>query len=283
VAVLLNVTEDHLDRYPTMASYAAAKARIFIAQTGDDAAVVNGDDALSLSLARAGRARVHRFGRGEGEVHEVNGKDGSIVDEVTGERYPVSLLRIAGAHNRSNACAAVLAARLAGAGPDAIAGALGSFGGLAHRMVFVGEAGGVAFYNDSKATNVGAAVAALEGLDRPAVLIAGGKDKGGDYGPLRAQIERKVRAVVLIGEATPIIERALAGVAVPLVRAGDMADAVTRAAALAQSGDAVLLAPACSSYDMFNNYKERGVAFACAVAGLVPSADGEGVMTNLLR
>ena len=269
VSVLLNVTEDHLDRYPTMAAYTAAKGRIFVAQDEADAAVVNGDDPLCVALAGAGRAKVHRFGSRGSERCEVYEADGAVVDEGTGETYALAAFKLAGAHNRSNACAAILAARLAGAPPDAIAGALESFTGLPHRMEYVGEARGVSFYDDSKATNVGAAVAALLGMDRPVVLIAGGRDKGGDYGPLREQVVQRARAVVLIGEAATLMEEALAG-PVPIVRAGTMKEAVERAATEAQPGDAVVLAPACSSFDMFANYKARGEAFSKAVANFLP-------------
>lgn len=271
VAVLLNVTEDHLDRYPSMAAYTAAKGRIFSAQDEDDAAIVNGDDPLCLALARAGKAQVHCFGRDRRPGIVVYESDDRIVDEgvVSGRRYPLSKFKLAGSHNRSNACAAVLAARHAGAGPQDIEAALASFRGLPHRMERVGEGKGVVYYNDSKATNVGAAVAALLGMDRPVVLIAGGRDKGGDYGPLREQVLQRARAVVLIGEAAPLIEKALAG-SVQLDHAEDMADAVVRASALAQPGDAVVLAPACSSFDMFTNYKVRGQVFAEAVADFLP-------------
>lgn len=271
VAVLLNVTEDHLDRYPSMAAYTAAKGRIFSAQVKGDVAVVNGDDPVCLALARAGRAKVYCFGRERGPRIMVYESDDEIVDETADSchRYPLAGFKLAGSHNRSNACAAILAARHAGAAPRDITAGLESFRGLPHRMEQVGEGRGLVYYNDSKATNVGAAVAALLGMDRPVVLIAGGRDKGGDYGPLREQVSQRARAVVLIGEAAPVIEKALTG-SVQLDHAKDMADAVARASALAQPGDAVVLAPACSSFDMFTNYKARGQAFAEAVADFLP-------------
>jgi UDP-N-acetylmuramoylalanine--D-glutamate ligase len=275
VAVLLNLSEDHLDRYPTMAEYVAAKGRIFLAQEAVDHAVVDGDDPLSLSLARAGAAKVHPFGRSAGEAYV---QKGAIVDAGAPggpARYPLELLKIVGEHNHSNASAAALACRLAGASPEAIRRGLSSFAGLPHRMERVAEIDGVVFYNDSKATNVGATAAALRGLDRPVVLIAGGHDKGGEYEPLRPLLRDKVRQVVLIGEATELIERALAGAAT-FVRATDMADAVARAAAAAQPGDAVLMAPACSSFDMYRNFMERGEDFRHAVSSMIKKQGAEG-------
>lgn len=260
VAVWLNLTDDHLDRYGSLAAYGAAKARIYLAQTVEDHAVVPGDDPLMVAFARAGAARLHTYG---GEQSPVRIRDEAIVD-AEGGRYPLASLKIRGSHNVSNAMAAVLAARLAGATPEAIAKVLRTFSGLPHRMQEVAEVDGVVWYDDSKATNVGAALKALEGVDRPVVLLAGGRDKGGTYEPLVRMLRAKGRAVVTLGEAAPLIEQAL-GFEVPWQRAATLDDAVARAAALAQPGDCVLLAPACSSLDMFSSYAERGRAFAEAV------------------
>jgi UDP-N-acetylmuramoylalanine--D-glutamate ligase len=268
VAALLNVTEDHLDRYPTLAAYADAKANLFRCQRAGDAAVVPADDVFCQELARRGPADLQLFGSYNGTVR-VQGDQ--LVDSVTGPIVPVSQLRIRGAHNLSNACAAALCARLAGVPAAAIASVLRSFKGLPHRMVYVADVQGVAYYDDSKATNVGASVAAIDGLapsvDR-IVLIAGGKDKGGDYGPLRDRLAQSARAVVLIGEARPIIERALKGAAYPIESTATLEAAVQRAHALAQPGDAVLLAPACASLDMFRSYAHRGDVFQAAVRDL---------------
>ncbi len=268
VAVLLNVTDDHLDRHGTLASYAAAKGRIFGTQTKDDHAVVPAGDALCLSLARAGAATVHTYGGADGEVR-VDG--GAIVDTVSGLSVPTRELGIRGLHNQANACAAALAARLAGASAADIAHALRTFRGLPHRMVLVRELDGVAYYDDSKATNVGATVAAIDGLaDLPGqlVLIAGGVDKGGSYEPVRERMDRRGRAVVLIGQAAALIRGAFTASPIPLHDAGTIDDAVARARALARSGDAVLLAPACASFDMFRSYAHRGDEFARAVHAL---------------
>jgi UDP-N-acetylmuramoylalanine--D-glutamate ligase len=274
VAALLNVTEDHLDRYPSLQAYAAAKANLFRCQRAGDAAVVPEGDALIEELAEWGPATLHRFGGAAGGVRVAAGK---LVDEELGELLPLSELKIKGAHNVSNACAAALCARLAGVPKPAIITALREFAGLPHRMVHVADVGGVAYYDDSKATNVGASVAALDGLapnvDR-IVLIAGGKDKGGDYAPLRERLQKCARGVVLIGAARPIIARALAGAAYPVDEAETLEDAVIKAQALAQRGDAVLLAPACASLDMFRSYAHRGEVFQAAVGKLSGQRSG---------
>jgi UDP-N-acetylmuramoylalanine--D-glutamate ligase len=268
VAALLNVTDDHLDRYPSFAAYADAKANVFHNQTADDHAVVPDGDALCRGLARRGRGRVHAYGGAQGEVRVVND---AIVDPVNGLQLPVSAVRMFGRHNLDNACAAALMARLAGIGRDAIEGVLRAFPGLPHRMVHVRTLAGVDYYDDSKATNVGATAAALDGLaDRPGrvVLIAGGKDKGGDYAPVVTRMARQGRAAVLIGEATPLIARALAPTGMPVELAATLEAAVARARTLAQPGDVVLLAPACASFDMFRSYAHRGDVFQDAVRAL---------------
>jgi UDP-N-acetylmuramoylalanine--D-glutamate ligase len=268
VGALLNVSEDHLDRYPSFDAYAAAKARLFDCQRAGDAAVVPEGDRICEQLASRGPAAVARFG---GPHSAVRVEDGAIVDEQTGKLLAVSQLRMRGAHNLQNACAAALCARLAGVPSAVITQVLSSFAGLPHRMVHVADVDGVGYYDDSKATNVGATMAALDGLApevQRIVLIAGGKDKGGDYGPLRDRLAACGRAVVLIGEARPIIERALAGAPYPLESAESMVDAVQRARRLAQPGDAVLLAPACASFDMFRSYAHRGDVFQAAVREL---------------
>ena len=248
VAALLNVTEDHLDRYPSFDAYARAKGNIFRCQRSGDAAVIPTGDALCAQLAAAGPATLQRFGGADGAVRV---ERGTILDDASGPLLPVSALRIAGDHNVANACAAALCARLAGVARADVVAVLETFRGLPHRMVHVADVAGVAFYDDSKATNVGASVAAIDGLAQRVgriVLIAGGKDKGGDYAALRDRLAVSARGVVLIGEARPIIARALASAAYPVQEADSLEDAVSRAAALAQPGDAVLLAPACACF-----------------------------------
>ena len=263
VAVWLNLTADHLDRYPSMAAYGAAKARIFLAQRPDDHAVVPADDPVVLAFARAGAAQVHTWG---GEHSAVRIVDDAIIGPG-GLQVPVGDVGIKGSHNVGNAMAAALAAHLGGATAAAISRTLRSFTGLPHRMQRVVEHAGVVYVDDSKATNVGAALKALEGVDRPVVLIAGGRDKGGSYDPLVQLLRAKARGVVLLGEAAPLLAQAM-GDTVPHEVAADMDEAVRRAAALARPGDCVLLAPACSSLDMYKSYAERGDAFARAARAL---------------
>jgi UDP-N-acetylmuramoylalanine--D-glutamate ligase len=270
VAALLNVTADHLDRYPSMEAYAAAKARVFAAQGPEDFAVVNADDPRALAVARGVKARQLGFssrrrltdgGWVEGDELCLRLPGGEL------ERYPAGELHIVGRHNRENALAAYLCARLMGATPADVRAAAREFRPLAHRMELVRELAGVAYYDDSKGTNVGAVAAALEGFPRKVVLIAGGRDKGGDYGPLRAALAPLCRGLVLIGEAADRMAGALAGVG-PVRRAATLEEAVATARALAQPGDAVVLSPACSSYDMFRDYKHRAEVFIAAVRGL---------------
>ncbi len=266
---LLNITDDHLDRYPSFQAYADAKGNPFARMTPDDVAVVPHGDELVARQAARGRARRVTFSATD-PAADVAPSGDAIVDRVAGARYPLSLLRIEGAHNVANACASIALATALGAAEDAIAAALSAFEGLAHRTVLVAELDGVRYYDDSKGTNVGATVAALSGLREPrAVLIAGGRDKLGDYAPLVAALRDRGRALVLIGEAAPRIARAAEG-ALPIDRAPSMDEAVRRARDLARPGDAVLLSPACSSFDMFRDYKHRGDAFVRAVRALAP-------------
>jgi len=268
VGVILNVTDDHLDRYASFAEYAAAKGRLFAGQLRDDAAIAPSGDALCTAMAQASAGTLHLFGGSEGAVC----RDGDgIHDRTTGLRLSIAELGIQGEHNVDNACAAALAARLAGVERAQIESVLRSFRGLAHRMQTVQTIREVAFLDDSKATNVGASVAAVLGLGRQGtrvVLIAGGVDKGGSYAPLREVMASHGRGLVLIGDAASLIEAELSKTGLPLVRATDMGDAVRKAHALAAPGDAVLLAPACASFDMFRSYAHRGDVFQAEVASL---------------
>jgi UDP-N-acetylmuramoylalanine--D-glutamate ligase len=268
VGLLLNVTDDHLDRYPDFAGYAAAKGRLFATQTRSDFALAPDGDELCISMARASAGGLRLFGGKGGSVRR-EGAD--LVDTESGLRLPIAELGIQGEHNVENAAAAALAARLAGVQRSHIEAVLRSFKGLAHRMQHVANVRGVDFFDDSKATNVGAAVAAIVGLGRQkmrVILIAGGKDKGGSYAPLREVMELHGAGMVLIGEATELIASAFAGVSFPVERADSMDSAVIRAHALAKPGEAVLLAPACASFDMFKSYAQRGDVFCAAVRAL---------------
>lgn len=264
---LLNITDDHLDRYPSFEAYAGAKGNPFARMTEDDVAVIPQGDPVVLRQAQRGPCRIVTFSSTD-PTADVAPDGDHIHDRTTGARYPLSLLKIAGRHNIENACASIALASSMGVPREPIAAALSSFAGLGHRTALVAEIRGVRYYDDSKGTNVGASVAALRGLLEPkAVLIAGGRDKLGSYAPLVDALRDKGRALVLIGEAADRIADATAGV-LPVERAASMSDAVARAAALAQPGDAVLLSPACSSFDMFRDYKERGDAFVRAVQDL---------------
>jgi UDP-N-acetylmuramoylalanine--D-glutamate ligase len=273
VAVLLNITADHLDRYAGMDAYAAAKARIFAAQTAGDHAVVNADDGLAVAVSEgiAGRRLGFSVTRDLDDGAWLAAGDDGLAIRLPGgaaERYPATLPALVGRHNQANALAALLASRLAGATPAQALSALRAFRPLAHRMELVADADGITYYDDSKGTNVGAVVASLDGFPRPVVLIAGGRDKGGDYGPLATVLGRGGRAAVLIGEAADKMQAAFAGV-VPIERAATMDDAVDVARRLARPGDAVVLSPACSSFDMFRDYAHRAEVFRAAVAGVV--------------
>jgi UDP-N-acetylmuramoylalanine--D-glutamate ligase len=261
VSVLLNVTDDHLDRYPSFSAYADAKGNAFVNQVAGDTAIVPFGDALCEEQARRGKGDIVTFGRAGDYALE----DGTIVEAKSGERFELGKARLFGRHNHENAAAAIAAARALSASPEAVRLGLSRFEPLPHRMVLVAEIGGVRYYDDSKATNVGAAVTALSGLAEPkAVLIAGGRDKHGSYAPLVEVLRERGRAVVVIGEAAARMFEAIGG-AVPVEHAETLEDAVERASRLAQAGDAVLLSPACSSLDMFKNYAERGDSFALAV------------------
>lgn len=272
---LLNITDDHLDRYPSFAAYADAKGNPFERMTPDDVAVIPLGDEIVARQAARGRARAVTFSATD-ERADVAVARGAIVDRASGASYPLERLRIAGAHNLANACASVALAAALGAPAAAIAEALATFEGLPHRTALVAELAGVRYYDDSKGTNVGASVAALSGLrEERAVLIAGGRDKLGDYAPLVAALRERGRALVVLGEAADRIAAAADGV-VPIARAGSMAEAVRAARALARPGDAVLLSPACSSFDMFRDYKDRGDAFVRAVRELEATAGASG-------
>ncbi|HWP23903.1 MAG TPA: UDP-N-acetylmuramoyl-L-alanine--D-glutamate ligase [Candidatus Binatia bacterium] len=268
IAVLLNVTEDHLDRYASFADYRRAKERIFEAQQHGDCAVLNRDDPLVWELRGRLRARVVSFGAGEVSdgvfcvADEIVWRDGA-----SEERYPLARARLRGVHNRENMMAAVAAAKCAGVSRATIQQILESFAGLEHRLELVREKGGVRYYNDSKGTNVGAVVKSLASFDVPVILLAGGVDKGGDYAPLKGLIQKKVRRLVLFGQAKHIMAGALGGLTDTVI-VEDLGAAVRDAAAHARPGDVVLLSPACSSFDQFRNYAERGKAFKNLVQAL---------------
>jgi UDP-N-acetylmuramoylalanine--D-glutamate ligase len=296
-AAVLNLTPDHLDRYPSLAAYGDAKARIFRNMPLLATRVWNADDPEVLSLcertfgsnqpgylfstrgpvpSQSFMERHPRFGGWvEGPELFLSGVAGGLPAQVHSrdvpiERYPISELNLVGNHNLANALAALLLMRAANlASYEQARAALRAFVALPHRMQLVAEAQGVRYYDDSKGTNVDAVVAGLDGFPRPLALIAGGRDKGGSYAPLRAVLERNhTRGVVVIGEAAPLIREALGGCAFPIAVAATMAEAVEQASALCRAGDAVVLSPACSSFDMFRDYAERAEVFCAAVMNL---------------
>lgn len=260
-ATLLNLSQDHLDRHLTMQNYGQIKARIF---KGCEHAVVNRDDAAVMQLAPSGATT---FGNGAVET----GHYGLIEREgdswlAAGNKALVALskLKIFGLHNAANALAALALADAAGIARDASLRALRSFVGLPHRCEFVAEISGVAYFNDSKGTNVGSTLAAINGLPAPILWLAGGQGKGQDFSELREPLARKGRAAILFGEDANKIEQDIAG-ALPVYREPDMVAALSRASGLAQRGDRVLLSPACASFDQFKSYVDRGEKFRAAV------------------
>lgn len=267
-AAVLNISEDHLDRYSDMAEYSAAKARIF---EGCGIQVLNRDDARCMNMTRA-ECKLITFGLNPPVTQSDFGieRAGSEIWLMQGARrlLKTSELQVTGLHNAANALAALALSSAIDLPMPVLLDALRSFKGLPHRVERVAEIDGVIYYDDSKGTNVGATVAALQGLGRKAVLIAGGEGKGQDFTPLNPAVAQHARAVVLIGRDAPLIAAALEGCCVKVTRAKDMHDAVQQAACLAQSGDAVLLSPACASFDMFRNYEHRAEVFMQAVQTL---------------
>jgi UDP-N-acetylmuramoylalanine--D-glutamate ligase len=269
VAVHLNLADDHLDRYASLAEYGAAKARIFENQNAADWAILNRDDPLVWPLASRLRSRVFGFGMSRTDAPAIWADNGAIVfdDGARRGRIAITGFRLPGAHNVANAMAAAAAALAMSIAPERIESALGQFRGLPHRIEFVCEKDGVVFIDDSKGTNVSAAVEAIAAARGPVILIAGGVDKGGSYEPLRAPIERKVRLVILLGAARDKMRAALAGAA-PVESVATLREAVALAASRARPGETVLLSPACSSFDQFRDYAERGRVFQELVRSL---------------
>jgi UDP-N-acetylmuramoylalanine--D-glutamate ligase len=268
VAVLLNLSEDHLDRYPDFAAYCAAKARIFENQTSQDIAVLNRDDPLVWALRQECRAKIISFGFAEVDQgvfagpEEIVWRDGS-----SEERFPLPRVKIQGVHNVENIMAAIGVAKAIGVAAPTVQRTVEVFPGLEHRLEFVREKNGVRYYNDSKGTNVGAVVKSLASFAAPVILLAGGVDKGGDYGVLREGIEKRVKRLVLFGAAKQTIAKTL-GALTETVIVESLEAAVRDAHEHARPGDVVLLSPACSSFDMFRNYAERGRIFKSLVLAL---------------
>jgi len=272
VAIILNITPDHLDRHGSMEAYRSIKAKIFANQTEEDFLVLNYDDPLVKELAFRAKSHVIFFSRKNKLEEGVYLDGGNLVINI-GEG-PVHICRpeeisIKGSHNLENAMAAVAAGYMMGLEPEEIRKTLISFPGVAHRLEFVAEINGVKYINDSKGTNSDASIKAIEAFQEPLILIAGGRNKGSDFVDLAQKIKERVSKLILVGEAKDEIKSAvLKNGFSDIYEAGDFQEAVNIASSLARAGDIVLLSPACASFDMFNNYEERGDAFKELVLSL---------------
>ena len=282
IALVLNITPDHLDRHGNFETYAAAKARITENQTAEDFLLLNAEDKPTQMIAARTRAQVFWFSpirqvkQGafvHGESIFFRAAEGAQPEPV----LPVAEIPLAGAHNVENVLAAVCAARLAGVSPQTIREAVAAFKAVEHRLEFVREIAGVRYFNDSKATNVDATAKAIAAFPRGVHLILGGKDKDSDYTLLAPLLHNRVKAVLTIGSAAEKIRSHLAGAA-PILSAGTLDQAVALAHENAEAGDTVLLAPACASFDQFENYEHRGRTFKDLVAKLETSAGKEQVV-----
>jgi UDP-N-acetylmuramoylalanine--D-glutamate ligase len=272
ISVVLNITPDHLDRHGSFEAYAAAKTRITENQTADDFLILNAEDEPTKLVAAKTKAQIYWFSprRQVKQGAFVHGESILFRARESGEAepiMPVSEIPLAGAHNVENVLAAVCAARLAGVEANVIREAVAAFHAVEHRLEFVRELDGVRWFNDSKATNVDATAKAVEAFPGGIWLILGGKDKDSDYSTLSTLLRERVKAVITIGSAAEKIESQLAGV-VKIERAGTMERAVAWARNEAKAGDVVLLAPACSSFDQFENYEHRGRVFKQLVGAL---------------
>ena len=272
--VLTNVTEDHLDRFGTMERYAEIKGRIWDWQRPGDIAIANAADEWTMRETADLVSELYTFDSRRGAKTArgavIDGKELVLWLRGGVERYPTSELVIVGNHNLENAMCAYLATRTLGLSPDAVRAGARAYRPLPHRMELVGEKADIYFYDDSKGTNVASVAASVRGFPRPLVLIAGGVDKGGSYEPMLAAMDGNCKGLILIGKAAPLIREAAAahGATYPVIDAGDMHDAVARATALCSAGDAVVLSPACASYDMFQNFGHRGRVFREAVSAV---------------
>ncbi|MBN2538813.1 MAG: UDP-N-acetylmuramoyl-L-alanine--D-glutamate ligase [Deltaproteobacteria bacterium] len=284
IAMLLNVTSDHLDYHGSFQEYRSVKERIFACQGTEDFAILNGDDPVSADMSKrlpaghiscfssSSRLQEGMFVDGDCLRYRSDGRD---------EEYPIRSIRLKGAHNLENVMAAVLASRMCGCPPEGIINVLESFTGIPHRIEFAGRVDGVEYYNDSKGTNVDAVLRALESFPGPVVLLVGGRYKGGDFGILTKLIRERVKTLVVFGEAGEKIHSIIGGI-VKTERAENLRDAVYMARDNSSSGDIVLLSPGCSSFDEFKNYEERGSVFKGMIEKMGHEKD-EGIWENSLQ
>jgi len=282
VSVLLNITEDHMDRYPDFEAYTSSKYRIFENQQADDIAVINGSDPLIRSITQNIKAKkmtfYHREDNNAAALNSAtinwNGSSNAAFIGVQSQgkqtgSIELSGYKLAGRHNLENAAAASLAALAVGGSLEAIQSTLNNFQGLSHRLEFITTVSGVRFFNDSKATNVDAVARALEAFSSPVILIMGGRDKGGNFGSLKELVHKHTKKLIVMGEAKEKVKSALGDVCLQAAQTADgMEDAVLLAYQAARPGDVVLLAPGCASFDMYSSYAQRGKAFCAAVKRL---------------
>ncbi len=284
IAMILNITPDHLDRHGTFENYVAMKEKIFANQTGDDYLILNGDDPVVQQAASRAKSQVLWFSRSKIVRRGAFLLNGMVMFRASEQASPIPILPLAeiplkGEHNVENVLAAVCAACVAQIPAEVIGLAVASFHAVEHRLEFVANIQGVDYYNDSKATNVDATAKAIASFPGNIHLILGGKDKDSDYTQLNALLRARVKAVYTIGAAAEKIEGQIAGV-VPITRSGTLEVAVSQAAAQAVAGDVILLAPACSSFDQFENYEHRGRVFKQAVMARQAAGEGAGVWQN---
>ena len=271
--VLTNITEDHLDRFGTMERYAEMKGRIWDWQSPGDVAIANAADPWVMKETAGIQSQLYTFDSRKGATAErgafLDGND-IVLRFPDEERYPKDDLVIVGNHNMENAMCAYLATRTLGLPPDVVRAGARAYRPLPHRMELVGDRDNIYYYDDSKGTNVASVAASVRGFPRPLVLIAGGVDKGGSYEPMLDALDGVCKGIILIGKAAPLIRDAASAhhVSYPVIDATDMHDAVRRATEMCSSGDAVVLSPACASYDMFQNYGHRGRVFREAVSAV---------------
>jgi UDP-N-acetylmuramoylalanine--D-glutamate ligase len=270
ISILLNITCDHVDYHGSFEAYRETKERIFENQRGADLAILNADEPRSFLLARNMAAKVELFSTRTEVTKGIFLKDRTLIHHTVDgdcEEYPLDMIKIPGLHNIENVMASIMAARYCGCSPGSIVSAVRNFKGIPHRIEFTEEKNGVAFYDDSKGTNVGAVTRALETFSRPIILLMGGRDKEGDFGTLSPLIDSKVKELVLFGEAANKIDGLIGGI-VKTSKCRTLKEAIELAYQHSRTGDVVLLSPGCASFDEFSNYKERGRFFKDVVKSL---------------
>lgn len=270
IAILLNITCDHINYHGSFAEYRRIKASVFAHQTKKDFAIINAADQEQRGIARKLHSRIARFSSQRAIREGIFMKDDNIIFRMPGgkeEKYPLNMINLPGLHNMENVMAAIMAARFCGCSREKIIAAVAAFRGLPHRIEFAGEKNAIKFYDDSKGTNVGSVVRALETFAQPVILLLGGRDKDGDFETLKPLLVRKAKKVILFGEARDRIA-SLIGKNVPTFKKAKLREAIETAHKKAQSGDIILLSPGCASFDEFSNYKERGNFFKDVVRNL---------------